>query len=309
MSLLCDHREDGTARTCRPRIANPPDRLDGPAVKLRLFHHSDGARIAYREQGSGPPLILFHSVGLSHREWAPLVPLIADRYRIVLPDLPLHGDSEDSPRFPYTPEWMVRVLAEFVRDVGGPRSAVGGHGLGGDLVLRAAASEAMQVASLVLCASRLHGRPERRGLLGAWRVASRAAAVPGLDRLLGRGARAAAVPALAKRLTATGNTETESLVRHAFAEVGDPARSRAWARFAHAWPSGRDRSVMDLYAKVGCPVLLLWADQDPVHPVSIAEEALDLLPDAQLRVLERTGYLPAYDDPVGLARELAAFLR
>ena len=31
------------------------------------------------------------------------------------------------------------------------------------------------------------------------------------------------------------------------------------------------------------------------------------LPDGQLRVLQSTGFLMAYDDPVGLARELAAF--
>ncbi len=39
----------------------------------------------------------------------------------------------------------------------------------------------------------------------------------------------------------------------------------------------------------------------------MAEEALDLIPGAQLRVLAGTGYLLAYDDPVGVARELAAF--
>ena len=55
------------------------------------------------------------------------------------------------------------------------------------------------------------------------------------------------------------------------------------------------------------PVLLLWADADPDHPLEIAEEALDLLPHAQLRVLPRTGFLIAYDDPVGVAREIIAF--
>ena len=44
-----------------------------------------------------------------------------------------------------------------------------------------------------------------------------------------------------------------------------------------------------------------------MHPLATAEEALALLPDAQLRVLESTGFLMAYDDPVGLARELTAF--
>ena len=55
------------------------------------------------------------------------------------------------------------------------------------------------------------------------------------------------------------------------------------------------------------PVLLLWADEDQAHPLASAEEALDLLPDGQLRVLPGTGFLIAYDDPVGVARELVAF--
>ena len=54
-------------------------------------------------------------------------------------------------------------------------------------------------------------------------------------------------------------------------------------------------------------MLLLWAEDDPAHPLEGAQEALDLLPDAQLRTLPGTGFLMAYDDPVGVARELIAF--
>ena len=54
-------------------------------------------------------------------------------------------------------------------------------------------------------------------------------------------------------------------------------------------------------------MLLLWADEDPAHPLTGAYEALDLLPDAQLRTLPGTGFLMAYDDPVAVARELIAF--
>ncbi len=54
-------------------------------------------------------------------------------------------------------------------------------------------------------------------------------------------------------------------------------------------------------------MLLLWADHDGAHPESLAEEALDLLPDADLRVLPDTGFLMAYDDPIGLAREISSF--
>ena len=82
---------------------------------------------------------------------------------------------------------------------------------------------------------------------------------------------------------------------------------RSLARKAKRWPSGPRTELLDLYPRLDFPVLLLWADSDRRHPLQAAEEALDLLPDGQLRVLSASGFLIAYDDPVGVARELAAF--
>ena len=94
-------------------------------------------------------------------------------------------------------------------------------------------------------------------------------------------------------------------MRHAFGSVsGNANRARSWARAARRWPTGAQPDLLDAYRLIEVPTLLLWADEDHMHPLAIAEEALDLLPDAQLRVLEGTGFLMAYDDPVGLAREL-----
>ena len=86
---------------------------------------------------------------------------------------------------------------------------------------------------------------------------------------------------------------------------GNGNRVRSWAKAAERWPRGAQRDLLDAYPAMDFPVLLLWADDDPSHPLAIAEEALELLPDAQLRVLPRTGFLIAYDDPVGVARELS----
>jgi pimeloyl-ACP methyl ester carboxylesterase len=88
---------------------------------------------------------------------------------------------------------------------------------------------------------------------------------------------------------------------------GNGNRVRSWAKAAKRWPSGAQRDLLDAYAGMDFPVLLLWADQDATHPIATAEEALDRLPDAQLRVLPGTGFLIAYDDPVGLAREIVSF--
>ena len=99
-------------------------------MRLRLFHAPDGARVAYREAGTGPPLVLLHSALLSHREFAPAVEDLAARFRLILPDLPLHGDSEDRPRHPYTLDWLADVMTAFVRETAGPRAVVGGHEAG-----------------------------------------------------------------------------------------------------------------------------------------------------------------------------------
>jgi pimeloyl-ACP methyl ester carboxylesterase len=277
-------------------------------MKLRLYHHRDGARVAYRETGAGPGLALLHSLGLSHREWEPIVEPLSQRFRVVLPDLPLHGDSEDRPRHPYTPEWLAEVIAGFCAEVLGPRPLVGGHDLGAELLLRAVLEQHLTPRRLVLMPNRLHRRAEHRTGRSLWRGAAMAAALPGLDRALARAAPLVFRPALGEKLSVQRNPAARDLVRHAMADVpGNPGRARSWAAFARAWPSEPWRELLDAYRHVAAPTLLLWADEDPMYPLAVARQALDLLPDAQLRVLDRTGFLVAYDDPVGLARELISF--
>ena len=278
------------------------------AMRLRLYHHHDGARVAYRELGAGPPLALLHSALLSHMEWEPAAGQLADRFRVVLPDLPLHGDSEDRPRHPYTIDWFAEVLAGFAGEVLGPRPLVAGHDVGAEVLLQAVLTARIQPARLVLMPNRLHMPPPRRALRGAWRLTARAAALPGLDRLLSYGTRVVFTPERGMRLSARANPAAADLVRHAFADVpGNSSLARSWAKCARAWPRGAQVHLLELYRRLEMPVLLLWADRDPLYPLAGAEEALTMLPQGQLRVLESTGFLMAYDDPVGLARELSAF--
>jgi pimeloyl-ACP methyl ester carboxylesterase len=277
-------------------------------MKLRLYHHHDGARVAYREAGTGRPLALLHSRLLSHREWEPVVEELSHRYRLVLPDLPLHGDSEDRPRHPYTPDWLAEVMAGFIRDTCGSRPLVGGHDAGAQILLHAISTRQLTPDRLVLMPNAMHGRPERTPRERLLARVVRAGSVPGLDRAVSHGARLVFPPAWGEDLTARGNPAARDLVRHAFGSLGGNAnRARSWARAARRWPTGAQPDLLEVYRLIEIPTLLLWADEDRLHPLHIAEEALDLLPDAQLRVLEGTGFLMAYDDPVGLARELAAF--
>jgi pimeloyl-ACP methyl ester carboxylesterase len=277
-------------------------------MRLRLYHHSDGARVAYRELGAGPPLALLHSGMLSYKEWEPAVEGLADRFRVVLPDLPLHGDSEDRPRHPYTLDWFAEVLGGFAAEVLGPRPLLAGHGAGAEVLLQAVLTGSTRPSRLVLMPNRMHAPPARGHARAAWQLTAQAAAFPGLDRLLSRGAGVLFSPRRGPLLSVRGNPAAADLFRQAFADVpGNSSLARSWAKCARGWPRGAQTQLLEQYSRLEMPVLLLWADQDRMHPLSVAEETLARLPDGQLRVLESVGFLMAYDDPVGLARELTAF--
>ena len=264
--------------------------------------------MAYREAGTGPALALLHSGMLSHKEWEPAVEQLSHRFRVVLPDLPLHGDSEQRPRHPYTLDWFAEVMAGFSDEVLGPRPLMAGHDAGAEILLRALETGRISPSRLVLMPNRMHAPPVGGGARAAAQSAVSAAAVPGIDVLVSYAAAAAFRPQRGVALSARGNPAAADLLRHAFADVpGNSSLARAWSRCARSWPRGAQRHLLDLYPSLRMPVLLLWADEDRRHPLWTAEEALELLPQGQLRVLQSTGFLMAYDDPVGLARELTAF--
>jgi pimeloyl-ACP methyl ester carboxylesterase len=277
-------------------------------MRLRLYHHADGARVAYRELGAGPTLALLHSGLLSHMEWEPVAGVLAERYRVVLPDLPLHGDSENHPRYPYTLEWFAELFGAFAAEVLGARPLLAGHDAGAEIALRSVLAGHVTPARLVLMANRMHTRAPRSKLRAALRVAAQAGAVPGLDRAVTHATRVLFAPERGLSLSASRNPAAADVVRHAFADVpGNSNLARSWAKCARAWPRGPQENMRTAFGRLRMPVLLLWSDRDPRYPLAIAEDVLPLLPDGQLRVLSGTGFLAAYDDPVALARELVAF--
>ena len=94
----------------------------------------------------------------------------------MLPDLPLHGDSEHHPRHPYTLDWFAEVMAGFVAEVLGPRPLLAGHDAGAEILLRAVRTACVEPGRLVLMHNRMHVPPARGGLRAA--VASARAPPP-----------------------------------------------------------------------------------------------------------------------------------
>ena len=115
-------------------------------------------------------------------------------------------------------------------------------------------------------------------------------------------------PERGARLSARGNPAASTCcATRSPTSPATPSLARSWAKCARDWPRGAQTQLLDAYPRLQMPVLLLWADQDRLHPLRRPKRRCALLPRRQLRVLPSTGFLIAYDDPVGLARELVAF--
>jgi pimeloyl-ACP methyl ester carboxylesterase len=89
----------------------------------------DGVEIAYREEGSGDPLLLIHGITEDHRAWDELAPALARDARVVRIDLPGHGASSPLPE--YSAGAFAAATARFLAVTGVKRPRVIGHSLGG----------------------------------------------------------------------------------------------------------------------------------------------------------------------------------
>ncbi|MDN5895590.1 MAG: alpha/beta hydrolase [Nocardioides sp.] len=67
----------------------------------------------------------------------------------------------------------------------------------------------------------------------------------------------------------------------------------------HTDPAGQDRNclVEEDWAKVTCPVLVLWTDHDPTAPPEVGREVASWIKDSRFEVMTGCGHWPQFEDP------------
>jgi pimeloyl-ACP methyl ester carboxylesterase len=127
-----------------------------------------GHRVFYREAGEprNPVVLLLHGFPTSSHMFRDLVPLLADRYRVVAPDLPGFGNTVSPPRgqFDYTFDNLARVIGEFVEAIGLRRYALYAFDYGAPVGFRLAVAHPERVAAIVS----QNGNAYDEGLSDGW---------------------------------------------------------------------------------------------------------------------------------------------
>jgi pimeloyl-ACP methyl ester carboxylesterase len=89
----------------------------------------DGVKLHYLTAGHGPAVILLHGYTQTSRMWKPIIPLLAEKFTVIAPDLPGIGDSEIPKDGLDMKTAAIRIHA-LVRSLGVEKASVVGHDIG-----------------------------------------------------------------------------------------------------------------------------------------------------------------------------------
>ncbi len=257
--------------------------------------------------GTAPVLWLIHGIGDSSQTWQEVVPLLADGYTVVAPDLLGHGAS-DKPRADYSVGGFANGVRDLMVLLGVERATVVGHSLGGGIAAQFAYQYPQFVERLVLVAAGGFGAEVTPVL--------RLAALPGTSLTIAASCSPLfRVPVLtASRVLARlglldpSDVEEVATVWHG---LRDRSTRAAFLRTLRASVDLRGQAVSSrdrLYLTERIPTLVVWGRRDPVLPVQHARAAAEALPGATVTVLPRAGHLPHRSSPEEFVRALTSFI-
>ena len=234
-----------------------------------------GHRIRYWEAGEGDPIVLVHGFsGSAAMEWAPVIPGLAQRNRVIALQVIGFAPSEQ-PDMPYTTEALVRHLGEFMRALGLENITLVGESFGGWHVaayaVHAAALGQPGVAKLALvggaiCVKTFPG-PDAKGFVD-----------PELQ---------AAAETLPPEFRTINDPARMAIVRDSGLRGGDPTREQL--------------------ASIAVPTLLLWGDKDELIPLECGQDAATLIPRSELVILPGVGHIPSVEAPGAFIRIVSDF--
>ena len=264
------------------------------------FAEMDGARIHYRDEGSGPAVVLIHANFASLIGWDPWVEALKDRYRVVRFDMTSHGLSGADATGDYSLPRTVDLMERLLDRLGVERCAIVGTSMGGTVAMHYTVRNPERVAGLVLI-SPGSLEPNVRGREAPPRVSPVAAlvrwitprALPEVMLKGGFGDSQKVTPELVDRWHDLWRLEGQR-----------PAHLERMRQYI----SG---DIEGLIARVRAPVLIQWGEANPQVHVELADELARLLtnsPSIETIIYPGVGHMAIQEAPGETAADARAWL-
>ena len=106
--------------------------------------------VAYYEEGMGDPVVFLHGIPTNSYLWREIIPPIAEKRRVIVPDLVGYGQSSMYDGFDRSIRAQERAVGDLIEGLGLESVSFVAHDIGGGVALRYAAHEPTSVEKLVL---------------------------------------------------------------------------------------------------------------------------------------------------------------
>jgi pimeloyl-ACP methyl ester carboxylesterase len=114
------------------------------------FMHIDGVRIHYRDEGSGPPVVLIHAPIANLIGWDPWVDALKKNYRVIRFDMTSHGLTGPDPSGDYTLERTIELTERLIDSLDLGEFAIAGTSMGGTVAMHYTARHPERISKLIL---------------------------------------------------------------------------------------------------------------------------------------------------------------
>ena len=273
--------------------------LDRHATAESSFAYLNRTMVHYRDEGSGPALLLIHGSLQDLYDWDEWTKVLSPSYRIIRLDLPGAGLTGPVGSGDYSIANTMRTIDQLMDRLDEQRFAVVGTSLGGVVAFRYAATRPERVAALVLMnsagvewgnANIIPPQPQRYNeSLSA--TVSRA----DIQTIL-----SAVIPDPAKLLPGR--------VERALDYHRREGRDAEAAAIVSAYERGNPEEVL---ARIQSPVLVLWGSENRALDAGVADQFVAMLANAaavEKALVQGAGHWPHVEAPAQSLRPVEAFL-
>lgn len=268
--------------------------------EIEGFEERRLGRLRYLVAGSGRPLVLVHGLGGMASNWRRVAPSLATEHRVIVPDLPGHGESQPLAGATSLDPFAEAVLGIVDAEEAAPAPWVG-HSMGGLVALRAAALRPDAVTGVVLAAAAGISSASRMG-----KVTVTLIGVTKPGRIIGRRRHAVARSRVGRTLTFWWGVADPAALDP------DTAESFLVGPTLHTDTLTAGKALVvsdprqDLH-RVTCPCLCLWGANDTWVPLADGIEYARRL-RAPIRMIADCGHLLIGERPDAVVRAVREFV-
>ena len=279
-------------------------------TELGTTHEIDvaGATIRYRERGSGAPVVFVHGLLVNGDIWRGVVPAVAEAgFRCITPDWPLGSHSVPVPDADLTPPGIAALIAGFLEALDLQDVTIVANDTGGAITQILITQHPERVGRVVLTPSDCFDKffPPAFAMLPV------AARIPGMTWLLIQSMRLRFL----QRLPIAFGWLTKRGLPHEIADsyLGpsreNPGIRRDVTRFLRSVNKKHTLAAAERLPEFDRPVLLAWATEDKVFPISLAHRLAERFADATLvEIADSYTFVPE-DQPEQLSAQILKFIR